>query len=95
MARANRHSGAGSGDPYRRVSASLGRSSNAANRCRPEPEVMMSLLICRPVSHRSHPEKIRLWIQNLEQKREEHRSDPDAVETLEQCIRQAKRWVED
>jgi hypothetical protein len=54
----------------------------------------MSLLICRPVSHRSAPEKIRRWIESLEQKREEHRYDPDALETLERCIRQARSWVQ-
>lgn len=53
----------------------------------------MSVLICRPVCRRSHPDKILRWIAHLEQKRQRHTGNPAAIEVIDQCIAQARSWV--
>ncbi|HEV2129795.1 MAG TPA: hypothetical protein VGR27_01750 [Longimicrobiaceae bacterium] len=53
----------------------------------------MAVLICRPVSPRSKPEKILRWIAQLEDMRNKHAHDPQAVATIEHCLSQARNWV--
>lgn len=51
------------------------------------------MLICRPVSPRSAPEKIHRWIEEMEQKRSRCGHDPEARRFLDLCIEQAARWL--
>lgn len=55
----------------------------------------MSVLICRPVSRRSNPEKIRRWISEMHDLRERHNSDPDSVQVIDSFLAQARSWVEE
>ncbi len=51
------------------------------------------MLICRPVSPRSAPEKIRWWISYLEEIRAKYQQDPAALATIERCLVQARGWL--
>jgi len=51
------------------------------------------VLICRPVSRRSSPQKIQNWIREMEQKRERYRHDPDACRLIDRCIERASQWL--
>jgi hypothetical protein len=51
------------------------------------------LLICRPVSKRSEPQKIRNWIQELEEQRSRHANDPEVCRLIDRCIAQASSWL--
>jgi hypothetical protein len=51
------------------------------------------MLICRPVSRRSEPQKIERWIEEMSSRREDVRNDPQAAETIERCVEQARGWL--
>ncbi|CAN5806568.1 hypothetical protein BH23GEM3_BH23GEM3_11330 [soil metagenome] len=51
------------------------------------------MLICRPVSRRSEPHKIRGWIEEMEQKRVHYKNDPATCQFIDQCIEQACEWL--
>lgn len=51
------------------------------------------MLICRPVSRRSKPQKIRGWIEEMEQKRSHYVNDPETCQLIDQCIEQASEWL--
>jgi hypothetical protein len=51
------------------------------------------MLICRPVSRRSEPQKIQRWIEEMSSRREDVRNDPQAAETIERCVEQARGWL--
>ena len=54
----------------------------------------MPQLICTYASERSHPEKIRRWIADLEQMRRAHGQDPDRAETIDFLLARARSWLE-
>jgi hypothetical protein len=51
------------------------------------------LLICRPVSRRSEPQKIRNWIVDMQEKRDQYSNDPEVCRVIDQCIAQATEWL--
>jgi hypothetical protein len=53
----------------------------------------VTMLICRPVSSRSEPQKIQRWIEQMSSRREQLQHDPQAAETIERCVEQAKEWL--
>jgi hypothetical protein len=62
------------------------------HRFRPLEEVA-DVLICRPVSKRSEPQKIRNWIRELEEQRSRHSEDPEVCSLIDRCIAQASSWL--
>jgi hypothetical protein len=51
------------------------------------------MLICRPVSRRSAPQKIQSWISDMEKMRLRHSHDPEACHLIDRCIRHASQWL--
>lgn len=54
----------------------------------------MAVLLCTFASQRSTPEKIRRWIDHLEEKRRKHHDDPEAMKTIEHLLHKAQRWAQ-
>jgi hypothetical protein len=57
------------------------------------PNRSKPVLICRPVSRRSSPQKIRNWIHELEQLREHRVEDAEARALIDRCIEHASHWL--
>lgn len=51
------------------------------------------MLICRPVSRRSDPQKIQNWIHEMEQMRDRYSHDADACRLIDRCIGHASAWL--